>query len=341
MHQQETKEFNKWFQKECVNMEMKFKVRKKLPAETDDKDGKAQVQILEWFQDTMDFIDRNTKIKFDISVLIRIISQTGMTQDMLKKFNQVRRDFGEFASWDEFTTWIFQVHKLNGHCIVALKERFSSIRLKGTAKPDQLLRPFKDWEDLLIIALKANPDLNKYYHDSEQDSVGRAFGKLPKAYMDYIRPIQYANQNFEPDDWEGLQTLIDMAAEEKERQGARDFDENTAKSNKKTSNDALIGNKINLFQRRRGSRGRGRRGGYRGRQNQNRYSRFFSNRTKKRGNKYDNKRNQANRSGRGGNTSEYRQRGGGNKNRGNPRPRGRGQRGRGTGTQGTKDAQSI
>ena len=50
--------------------------------------------------------------------------------------------------------------------------------MKPNAKADQLLLPFKKWEDLVILALKANPDLHKYYHDTEQDLVRRAFGEL-------------------------------------------------------------------------------------------------------------------------------------------------------------------
>ena len=336
LQQHHRRELNKYFSKQRVDMEMEFKVRRKLPVKTDAEDGKGQVQVLEWFQDTMDFIDKNDSLRYDLPVLIRIISEKGMQPEMLRKFNQVRRDFGEFPSWDDFATWIFRVHKLNGKCIICLKEKFAAIKLKSTAPPDELLKPFKEWEDLIIIALKANPDLEKYFHDTEQDLVGRAFGKIPKSYMDFIKPIQYQHNGFEPDDWIGLQTLIDAAAEEKQRQGDRDFDPFKSKSKGRNSNDALIGTRVNLAQRtRRGSRRKFQRG-YRNQGNRKRYDRFFNNnKNNKRGNKYDNKRNQANRSGRGGNTSEYRGRGRAQA----PRSRGRGRsktRGRGSYTTSTR-----
>ena len=128
--------------------------------------------------------------------------------------------------------------------------------------------------------------------------------------MDYIKPIQYRNNGFEPDDWQGLQALIDAAADEKERAGDIDFDPFKSKSRHKTSNDALLGNKINMVQR---GRGRGRRNfriGYRNQGNRNQFNNFgkYNNQNDKRGNKYDNKRNVANRSGRGRSKSQYRQR---------------------------------
>ena len=54
---------------------MQFKVKKKLPASTDANDGQAQVEVLEWFQETMEFVDKNDKIQYDFSVLIRITAE--------------------------------------------------------------------------------------------------------------------------------------------------------------------------------------------------------------------------------------------------------------------------
>ena len=120
--QHQRNEYNKYFSQKKVDLEMQFKVRKKLPASTDSKDGPAQVEILEWFQETIDFVSKNDKIQYEFTVLIRIIVEKGMSGDMLKKFNQVRRDFDEFQSWDHFAHWIFQVHKLSGPCMITLRE---------------------------------------------------------------------------------------------------------------------------------------------------------------------------------------------------------------------------
>ena len=342
------RERNKKYAQKRVDTECILKLRKRLPISHENDDGNIQVDVLEWFQDVMDFIEKNDKTDSHINLLQVQIAEKGMQSEMYKKFTEVVRDFGEFQAWDDFARWIFHVHRLNGKCMVTLQERFGNIKLNPKAKPDDLLKPFKKWEDLVIIALRANPDLEKYYHQTEQDLVGRAFGKIPKSYMDLIKPIQYKHGGFEPDDWEGLQALIDAAAAEKIRQGDRDFDPWKSKPKKKPSNDALIGIKVNVAQRGRGQQRRKFKKRYGNQGNRGRYDKFFNNQNDKRGNKYDNQRNKANRSGRGGNTSDYRARGtssarratrarGRSRNRG--RGRGRGGRGRGTPTNNTQSKQ--
>ena len=321
------KEYVKQIEKKRVTKDLQFSCKRKLGAKAND-DDQSQIWTLEWFLEVFVFLDQSEIQRYDKPFTIRIIAEEGLTNTLLQQYRDIVRDEGEFQEFDKFAIWCLEQQHVEPEIIITLQRQFYNIQLRPYAPAHKLLKPFKRIINLVNLVHTITADESRFYwNEPEEELVAAAYYKLPNTISKDAEKVCLVKSDSLPMTWSQLQAIVDKVKKKHDKKRKSQFNSAGQKENNKSNHD-IVGKQINAMRQRNfGRRYRGRRnyrgrGGYRGNRGRRRYNRRgYQNFGNRNGNYYQNKYDQ-NRSGRGGNTGQYR----GRSSRGRGRGRSRGRR---------------
>jgi len=340
------KEYNKELAKKKAGKDMELKLTRRLGSHGDSF-TQTQIYQLEWYREVMDYLQKSEILSYDTIYGIRLIADQGMTNKLHNEYMQVVRENGYFQSFDDFTHWLFNSYPIEGKTVVEIRRRIQHITFRPYDNPTQLLREFKILLHVYRLAKTFTQyDVTGLCNESTAKMIQVAIDKMPHTYAKAVEKVLDKFDDFEPETFSQLQWVVVMAYEKMQKKKLRKW--HPLAPPPKSQNDDLLGKRINAINfkgqsyhdsrytyprrgrsrtrsdrggRGRGSRGRGSpgrgrgRGGRRGRgnnnnNNQNGYQRRYQNRYQTPTRDYNDQRyDDQNRSGRGGNTSGYRGKG--------------------------------
>ena len=324
---------SKHAQKRMWDSRMKYDIK---PFRGIVKGGKDYKQFLvEWLDDTIDWVERTRMIDKNQQLLISTIVTEGLKDDAKEKYKEHTKYHGEFLTLDTFIDWIMAEYPLK-RAIKIYYKRCKTCRLDFSQPNHSILKPYYKARSMHGVAIRyASTRRRRNYSISEERHAAFAFKRLPKALqarvMDYGR---YKDLHRIPRTIDALQERLEQMYEDDEDdadllEDPKDLDSDD--DNDYKNKQRLQGQQVNAMQggwngyNSRG-RGQGRYGRYRG------GARYRGNRGRRRynynrnGNYNNNNRFNYQTRSRGGNRGS-RSRGYGSGYRGNNR----GQRGRGRG----------
>ncbi|MGB1097321.1 MAG: hypothetical protein ACPG2Y_01840, partial [Acholeplasmataceae bacterium] len=164
-------------------------------------------------------------------------------------YKEYVKDMGYFKTWDQFGKWLFREFKIGNNVITEIRKRLYNFKFNPTATPNTLLREYKRLLFVLNIAYQCcYGQINYDVQDSERLYAQRAQALLPPVYQKWIKETTATTGPWKVTTLDQLQQLVVMAWANKEKHDQVMF--NPYKYSEKSTNDGIMGKRINAFQQR-------------------------------------------------------------------------------------------